>query len=62
MLGFFVCCKVLMSIKSPSRMVGIPTYVDSVAKDMVETSTPKPQCKSRCLNSHPFVIDIAQVV
>lgn len=50
----------LMSIKSPPRMVGIPTCVESVAKVMAELTMPKPQCKSRRLNGHPFVDNIAQ--
>lgn len=47
-----------MSIKSPSRMVGIPTYVESVAKDMAVTSTVRTRRKSRRLSIHPFVSGI----
>lgn len=57
--------QMLMSIKtsekawSPPRMVEIPTYVESVAKVLAVTPTPKPRRRSRCLHSHLFANDIA---
>ena len=48
----------LMSIKSHARMVGIPAYVESIAKFMAVASTPRPRHKPRILNSHPFLDNI----
>lgn len=49
----------LMSIKSPFRLVGIPKYVESVAKVMVVTSTPRPRRRFRRWSSHPIEDNIA---